>query len=176
MITEPFEHMLFEGGKTNSLGRVNEVIAIVLTDNRLLSELYGCMKHPNAWIRMRAADAFEKVCRVHPEWIEPYIDDIQTDFSDSDQQPSIKWHMAEIYRHVSLNNSQLKRAIAWLETQLRTTDVDWIVAANCMATLASFTKKNMYATKDLQNLLHIQKSHASKSVVRKATTLSLEFA
>ncbi len=69
-----FVEMLAVGGKSNSLGRVNEVIEIVLHNEPRLNELYDCLFDKDAWIRMRAADALEKVCREHPDWLMPYID------------------------------------------------------------------------------------------------------
>jgi hypothetical protein len=60
--------MLTVGGKSNALGRTNEVIEIVLLDKSRLDELYKCLFEADAWVRMRAGDALEKICRHCPEW------------------------------------------------------------------------------------------------------------
>ena len=70
---DTFVEILAVGGKTNSLGRTEEVIQAVLRDNNLLEELYKCVFNDDAWVRMRAIDAFEKICREHPDWITQYI-------------------------------------------------------------------------------------------------------
>lgn len=101
-MVELLTSILAEGGKKNSLGRVNDVIELVLAKPAQIDELYMAMFDENAWVRMRAADAFEKVCRKQPEWIKPYINKIQTEL-DQSQQASIQWHIAEIYRQVELN-------------------------------------------------------------------------
>jgi len=168
-MTGSFETLLLVGGKSNSLGKVDEVIRMVLADKSLLKELYGCMFHVDPWVRMRAADAFEKVCRKHPEWIEPYVDRIQEELSGPDQQASIQWHLAEIYRQVTLTSEQKQHALNWLVGRLSSIDVDWIVAANTMTALAYFVEKGDFSKEKLLGLLKIQLDHKSKSVVKKAT-------
>ncbi len=141
-----------------------------MEDKVLLDKLYACMFSEDPWVRMRAADTFEKVCREHPDWIEPYIDRLQTELSTT-SQPSILWHLAQIYPQVQLTTDQKQFALAWLTKLLSTSDADWIVAANAMQALAYFTQKGDYLTDDLIRLLTIQRSHKSKAVVKKANKL-----
>lgn len=164
---ENFTEMLAVGGKSNSLGRVNEVINQVLHNQSRLNELYDCLFNDDAWIRMRAADALEKVCRKHPDWLQPYIDRSFNELIAS-SQPSIQWHLAQIYKQVSLTNDQKWIAIRWLKKLLSSKEVDWIVAANAMDTLAYFSQEGSVAKSDLIALLRIQQQHKSKSVVRRA--------
>lgn len=171
---EPFADMLLEGGHKNSLGRVNEIIELVLADKSRLEELYQAMFHEDAWARMRAADAFEKICRSHPEWIAPYVDRIQQELSSS-EQASIQWHLAEIYMQVELDTRQKKHAIEWLKELLSTTDVDWIVAANSMKALVHFTAKGDFSKSDLLALLRIQQDHKSNAVKKRAAKLLAQF-
>lgn len=159
--------MLTVGGHANSLGRVNEIIELVLNDKSRLDELYDCMFDDDAWVRMRAADALEKVCRTHPDWLLPYIDKFAKDLSTS-SQPSIRWHLAQIYRRVSLTSEQKRFAIDWLKKLLSSKEVDWIAAANAMDTLAAFTKDGSFSAVEMASLLEIQQKHKSKSVVKRA--------
>lgn len=168
MNTARFEEILQIGGKTNSLGKADEVIAQVLKDKALMSELYSCMSSEDAWVRMRAADAFEKVCREHPEWIEPYTDRMQKELSGPEQQPSIQWHLAQIYTQVSLTDGQKQRALSWLAELLESNQTDWIVSANAMQALAYFVAKGDFEKQELLRLLKIQRTHRSNSVVKKA--------
>lgn len=162
--------MLRDGGHANSLGRAEEVVQIVLADNSRLPELYMCLLEEDAWVRMRAADAFEKVCRVQPNWIRPYIDRWFKELGQS-TQPSIQWHFAQILGGVSLSTSQQELAQAWLSDKLQTTETDWIVAASSMNTLLQFVRAGQYSEKRLKALLEIQQGHHSKSVVKRATKL-----
>lgn len=169
-MTEAFKVMLAEDGKKNSLGRVNDVVESVLNDHSRLEELYETMFSPDVWVRMRAVDAFEKICRVHPDWIEAYIDKIQSEL-DASTQASIQWHIAQIYEQVNLNGTQKRHALDWLTELLRTTDVDWIVSANAMKTLGIFVQSNDYSKTDFERLLRVQKGHKSNAVVKRANKL-----
>jgi hypothetical protein len=164
---EKFADMLRVGGKTNSLGRADEVIAAVLADKSMLDELYACLFIDDAWARMRAADCFEKVCRVHSDWAEPYIDRMLNDLTTS-QQPSIQWHLAQIFAEVPLTAEQNKLTIAWLSKILSSKEVDWIVSVNAMKTLVQFHHSNLVSEDELMSLFEIQLQHTSKTVRKKA--------
>jgi hypothetical protein len=174
-MAESYAEILAVGGKSNSLGRANEVIDLVLQNKNQLDELYGCVFNDDAWIRMRAIDAIEKICRQHPDWLLPYIDKFQDELA-SNGQPSIQWHLAQIYSQVSLTPEQKLNAINWLKDLLSRTEVDWIVAANAMKTLVQFTKDGSVSKKDTASLLELQQKHTSKSVVKKANKLLSELA
>jgi hypothetical protein len=172
-MSESFESML-STGKPNSLGRVEEVLKLVFADKTRLEELYTCIFCDNAWTRMRAVDALEKVGREHPNWLIPYIDRIQSELS-TNEQPSIQWHMAQIYKQIDLNDIQIQKAILWLEQLLSTIDVDWIVSANAMETLAHFTRTGHYDDAKLHRLLEIQTKHKSNSVVKRSHKITTTF-
>lgn len=167
---EKFAKVLMAGGHANSLGRVNEVVEVVLGNERRLNELYDCMFNDDAWVRMRAADALEKICRKQPDWLLLYIDKFANELSTSDQ-PSIQWHLAQIYREVTLTEEQKHLAIGWLKDLLSSKEIDWIVAANAMDTLVTFTKDGSFSVAKMTSLLEIQQQHKSKSVVRRASKL-----
>ena len=169
-MTETFADILAVGGKTNSLGRANEVIAVVLEDKQRLEELYQCLFNDDAWVRMRAIDSIEKICREHPDWLEPYVDKLNEEVASSDQ-PSIQWHLAEMYGEISLTDSQKQFAIEWLTGRLATTEVDWIVAANSMKTLVQFANSGLVRRAQVITLLKIQLRHKSSTVTRRATKL-----
>jgi len=156
-----------EGGHANSLGRVNEVIKIVLGDKSRLDELYGCLFEEDTWVRMRAADALEKICREQPDWLLPYIDKFQAELA-STTQPSIQWHMAQIYEQVELTDKQRERAVEWLEARLSTKDADWIVAANAMDALVGFTRSGHFPAQRMVELLNVQRHHKSNAVIKRA--------
>lgn len=172
-MTENFTDLLAVGGKSNSLGKVNEVIELVLNDRTRLDELYNCLFDEDAWTRMRAADVLEKICRQHPDWLLPYVDKFSSDLATS-SQPSIQWHLAQIYGEVDLSPEQKHFAINWLKHVLSSKDVDWIVAANAMDTLAQFAKDGSCPVADIVPLLKIQQNHKSNAVIKRATKLLKE--
>jgi hypothetical protein len=117
---------------------------------------------------MRAMDALEKICRQHPEWLQGYVDRMQSGLASS-SQPSVQWHLAQIYGQVDLTAQQKRSAINWLKDLISDTDVDWIVSANSMEALMRFTRDGSVPEKDMVRLLKIQKNHKSNAVVRKAS-------
>ena len=171
---ETFAEILAVGGKTNSLGRADEVISIVLENPSRLNELYNCLFEDDAWLRMRAVDSLEKICRIHPEWLEPYVDRFLHDLATS-TQPSIQWHLAQMYKEIKLSDSQKILAIDWLKELLSSTEVDWIVAANAMDTLAQFTRDRSLPLSEIIPLLKLQQHHKSKAVIKRAAKLLDEF-
>ncbi len=167
---EDFATMLAVGGKKNTLGRAEEVVQIVLADQSRLDELYNCLFEDDAWLRMRAIDALEKVCRVHPEWLEPYVERLLGEVAAIDQA-SIHWHLAEIFRKVELTPDQRQRAIALMKRNISSNTADWIVASNTMETLAGFVVDGKAPAEELTPLLEIQQTHHSKAVVKRATRI-----
>ena len=167
--------MLAVGGKSNSLGKVNEVIKITVNDQSRLDELYQCLFDEDAWVRMRTVDALEKICRQHPDWLLPYIDRLSAEFATS-SQPSIQWHLAQIYAQVSLTKAQKQFVIKWLRNLLSNYSIDWIAAANAMDTLAQFTREGSFPTADMIALLKTQQQHKSHAVIKRATKLLGELA
>jgi len=166
---ESFEEVLAVGGKSNSLGRASEVVETVLKDRGRLEELYACISATDPWVRMRAIDSFEKICRIHPEWVESYIDKILRDLTLS-AQPSIQWHLAQIFAEANLSADQKDKAMKWLKGCIGTLDVDWIVSVNVMKALLKFRDAGDMGTEELLELFRIQERHISKSVRKKAAS------
>lgn len=167
---ETIEQMLAVGGKTNSLGRAPEVIELVLADKSQLDELYDCLFAEDPWVRMRAIDSIEKICRLQPDWIIPYVDKFIGELS-SCTQPSIQWHLAQMYSQLNLSKKQREAAIEYLQNLLSTKDVDWIVSANSMDTLMHFANNGQFSYDELERLIKIQLHHKSNAVIKKAIKL-----
>ncbi len=166
-MNENFKEILIVGGKSNSLGRVNDVIEIVLANKARLDELYNCLFEKDPWLRMRAADALEKICRINHDWFQPYIKRFLGELTVC-TQASIQWHMAQIFRQVKLTKKQKLEAITWLKALISTKDVDWIVSANTMITLFQFTQDGSFSNDEMRVLLKIQQSHKSNAVIKRA--------
>jgi len=167
---ESFANVLSAGGHANSLGRTDEVIDDVLADKCRLAKLYECVFHEDAWVRMRAMDAIEKIGREKPDWLLPYIDKFQSELADN-AQASIQWHLSQIYAQIPLTTEQKQRAIVWLKNLLSSADIDWIASVNAMKTLVQFTRDGSAPKKDALSLLQIQTNHTSKTVVKTSQKL-----
>lgn len=63
---------LLEGGDRRTIGRSDEVAAVLSRDPELFPQLIVGLWAEDPLVRMRAADAAEKVTRQHPELLQPY--------------------------------------------------------------------------------------------------------
>lgn len=164
---ESFETILSAGGHMNSLGRSKEVYEIVKANTGRMSELFDCIYADDAWIRMRAIDTFEKLASENPELSQPYTELLIEDLTKKNQ-PSIQWHLAQLFAEIELNQSQTVKALLWLKDKISTTDVDWIVSVNVMKTLVYFYDKKLIGADELVPLFNLQTTHKSKTVRKKA--------
>lgn len=164
---------MLAGGDPRSLGNTDQVVSFVLAERARLADLFNCVFHPDAIVRMRAGDALEKICRQHPDWFQPFKKRLLGEWSLS-TQPSLQWHLAQILSDIPLEPAESERTIAILLHNLATTD-DWIVTTLTLEALATFVRQKIF---DRQRFLIILKGYQHdrrKSVVSKVRKLLKEF-
>ena len=108
---------LLGGGDRRSVGRADEVAAIVSHRLNLFPELMTGMWSDDPVLRMRAADAAEKVSRKNPELLKPYKAELLGLMAEADQQ-ELRWHLAAMVPRLPLNARERQRAAASLEDYL----------------------------------------------------------
>jgi hypothetical protein len=59
-------------GDRRSIGKSNEVVADVIRDLSLFEFVFNGMLSDDPLIRVRSADAIEKITVKHPEYLQPY--------------------------------------------------------------------------------------------------------
>jgi hypothetical protein len=170
-MTEPFSDQLHQG-RPRSLGRAAEVVRIVVDDRRRLQELFDCLFDPREDVRMRAADALEKVCRVHPEWFAAYVDRLLADVSGIDQ-PSVQWHLAQILGEVALSAAQRDAALRLLRSNLAQPR-DWLVTTHSLETFARLARQDAGLTAELTSTLLTCDRSTSRAVVARARKIRRE--
>src|SRR5271154_6453980 len=65
-----------KGGDRRTIGRADEVAAHVTKNPRLFPQLIAGLWSDDPLVRMRAADATEKVTRENPKFLPPYKKDL----------------------------------------------------------------------------------------------------
>jgi len=108
---------ILAGGDRRSLGRTNSVVAQVLRKPQLFSELLQCMWSDDAVIRMRAADAAEKISLEKPELLQPFKAEI-LGLADESRQQEVQWHMALMIPRLQLTGTERRRAADRLKEYL----------------------------------------------------------
>jgi hypothetical protein len=108
---------LLDGGDLRSIGSSDQVVAIISKDQTLFSELIAGCWSENPLIRMRAADATEKITRSNPALLRPYKKELLGLLAES-ESPELRWHLAIIIPRLPLNGRERQRAISLLTSYL----------------------------------------------------------
>jgi len=118
---------LLAGGDRRSIGRSNEVVAVIRERPRLFGELIRCLWSGDPIIRMRAADAAEKVSASRPELLAPFKTELLGLLVEADQQ-EMRWHLAQMIPRLPLNSMDRRRARTTLRSFL---DDDSSIVKTC---------------------------------------------
>ena len=129
-----------DGGDRRSLGRVDEVIADVLADPALFPPLIDGMTADNPPIRMRSADAMEKLTLAHPGWLSPYKARLLDEVARVEQQ-EVRWHVAQLIPRLALKTAERRNAVQILEAHLN--DPSKMVRTFAMQALAELAEQDV---------------------------------
>jgi hypothetical protein len=105
------------GGDRRSIGRADEVAAVVSRDLRLFPQLIAGLWSEDALVRMRAADAAEKITRTKRELLRPYKKELLSLMADAEEQ-ELRWHLAAMVPRLSLNAKERQLATSLLSGYL----------------------------------------------------------
>lgn len=98
------------GGDRRSTGRSDEIVAVVLADPALFGQLIAGLSNPDPLIRMRTADAAEKVTLQRPELLQPYKEQLLDQVSAIEQQ-EVRWHVAQMLPRMELSPAERRQAL-----------------------------------------------------------------
>ena len=124
-----------QGGDRRSIGRVDEVVDEVLGSPSLFKELIDGLFVDNPIVRMRSADAVEKITRDKPELLQPHQKKLIRLAGDTEQQ-EVRWHIAQILPRLMLKPGDRKTAVEILYSYLE--DKSKIVVTFTLQALSDF--------------------------------------
>lgn len=105
------------GGDRRSIGEADRVAAMVRANPRLFGKLIGGMRSEDRLVRMRAADAVEKLSRERPELLSRYKRELLGLLWEA-KEPELHWHVAAIVPRLQLTPGERRRAFEGLEGYL----------------------------------------------------------
>jgi len=108
---------LLKGSDRRSIGRSNEVARLVLREPGRFKELMQCLWHEDPVVRMRAADAAEKVSAAKPELLKPYKGELLGLLAET-EQIELRWHLAQMVPRLTLAGTEGRRAAEALQLYL----------------------------------------------------------
>jgi hypothetical protein len=108
---------LLEGGDGRTIGRSDQVVAMVSDHPELFPKLIAGLWSTHPIVRMRAADATEKVTRKRGELLQPYKKELLGLMTEAQQQ-ELRWHLAVMVPRLRLNTHERQVAISSLNSYL----------------------------------------------------------
>jgi hypothetical protein len=128
-----------ESGDRRSIGRVSEVVEEVLNDPSLFEVVFNAMLSDDPIIRMRSADAVEKITAKYPEYLQPYKEKLIQQVAKIDQQ-EVRWHVAQMFPRLELSEEERAVIVEILLGYLN--DKSKIVKTFSMQALADFAERD----------------------------------
>lgn len=102
-----------KGGDRRSIGRVAEVVAEAEANPGLFVDLFEGMLVDDQVVRMRAADAVEKITISHPEYLSGYKQRLLGEVAEINQQ-EVRWHLAQMIPRLALDDPEVDQAVGIL--------------------------------------------------------------
>lgn len=162
-----------EGGDLRSIGRSDEVVQDILKNPALFEEVFNGLLHMDPKIRMRSADAIEKVSSKHPEYLQPFKSRLIDEVSQVSQQ-EVRWHVAQMFSSLDVTATEKDRMVDILLFYLET-EQSKIVKVCSIQSLANIAKKDeKYKPQVVQRLQEIVGT-GSPALVSRAKKLLKEF-
>jgi hypothetical protein len=94
-----------ESGNRRSIGSANKIVAAVLEDPSLLSDLFHGMLGDDPIVRMRAADVAEKVTAEQSAYLQPFKTELIYQVARSEQK-EVRWHVAQMLPRLELDANE----------------------------------------------------------------------
>jgi|SRR5271165_3754682 len=109
---------MLEGGDRRTIGRSDQAVEIVTRDPNLFPALIRGLWSADPLVRMRAADATEKVTRERPELLQPFKKELLGLLKETKQQ-ELRWHLALMIPGLELTAAERRTAISSLKLYLQ---------------------------------------------------------
>jgi hypothetical protein len=127
------------GGDQRSIGKADEVVSEVLSKPSLFDLLFDGLLNEDPIIRMRSADAIEKITVDHNEYLWPYKK-ILIGRVAKNTQKELRWHVAQMIPRLTLTKGERARVVKILMDYL--TDQSHIVKTFAMQALADIATQD----------------------------------
>jgi hypothetical protein len=138
------------GGDRRSIGRSNEVAELVFKRPALFAELIRGMYAEDPLVRMRAADAAEKVSLKQPNLLRPFKSELLRLLEDA-REAELRWHLAQMVPRLPLTSKERLRAAATFRHYLE--DRSSIVKTCAMQALADLSAHDESLRPETRRLL-----------------------
>jgi hypothetical protein len=150
-----------KGGDRRSIGRANEVAQEVEQNPHLFEALFNGLYDEDPIIRMRSADAIEKVTQTQPQLLSGYTSKLIS-ILELPQQQEVCWYLAQIVPRVEYSEEEAQKVIFVLKQYLN--HKSKIVEVCAMEALAGFAEKNPLILNEMIHLIETRVKDGSPAV------------
>jgi len=105
------------GGDRRSIGRSDEVVQIILLQPEEFDNLFQGFYDPDPIIKMRTADAVEKITAQKPDLLTPYKQNIMG-LIEKTGQMEVQWHLVQILPRLPLTKAEIVNTYQMVEKYL----------------------------------------------------------
>lgn len=126
-------------GDLRTTGKSNELVKKIINNPAMIKELVLAINNSDAGVKMRAADAVQKISELKPQLIKPYKKEF-IKFSTINQK-EVRWHLAQIYPILDLNHHEREGILNKLHEWIKT-DESNIVKVFSMQAIYDFSLKD----------------------------------
>jgi hypothetical protein len=130
---------MLKGGDRRSIGKANQIAKLVLSEPKRFAELIRCLWDEDPIVRMRAADAAEKVTVARPELLNPHKQELLGLLAEAEQM-ELHWHLAVMVPRLALTRPERQRAAENLQRYLE--DRSSIVKTFALQGLADLARQD----------------------------------
>jgi hypothetical protein len=130
---------MLKGGDRRSIGKAGQVGKLILSEPQRFAELLNCLWDEDPIVRMRAADAAEKVTLAWPKLLKPHKQELLGLLAEA-EQIELKWHLALMVPRLELSKPETERAATALQRYLE--DRSSIVKTFALQGLANLARQD----------------------------------
>jgi len=156
------------GGDRRSIGQVAKVVDAVSGQPALFETVFKAMLVADPIVRMRAADAVEKITANQPDYLQPYKDMLINQVAHVNQQ-EVRWHVAQILPRLSLNRRERQTAVEILFGYLQ--DKSKIVKTFSLQALADLAQEDGSLRPRVVEVLKEMVQNGSPAVINRGKKL-----
>lgn len=162
---------LLKGGDRRSIGRADEVTVAVSKNLAMFPELIQGLWSDDALVRMRAADATEKVTRSNPDLLQRYKRELLILMAETKQQ-ELRWHLAAMVPRLQLKLKERELVRCVLDNYLQ--DHSSIVKTCALQALADLAAEHTSIRPEVLEILRRSARNGTPAMKARSRKLLLE--
>ena len=160
---------VLSGGDLRSVGHVDEVVTFVGNDPDRFSELMTVLTDDRHVVRMRSADAMEKVTRHYPALLQAHQASLFEQLQIATQQ-EVRWHLAQLMPRMTWTEEEASDIVRVL-TDWIAAETSAIVIVNALQAMFDLSAMHSRFRDELKALLETQLAAGSPAVKSRAKKL-----